>query len=317
MKCLSCGGEWISPVNISVSLDNCPFCGCTILNVERAKSYVSLSTFLQYIVSVYGIIIYNNKQKLDNLIADLYTGEKRMKRIYHRAIIDDNLSQHIYELSLKPLSEREIYYNYIIFKYINDNYLQPIIGKQIINEFISGLSLDIKVSYIMENTEALNYWIDEFGAKYSKDKKVLIKGVNIEFYMIKNGTMIIGKNAFKDSFELIDIEIPNSVIRIEEEAFSYCKNLESIQIPNSVIYIGDGVFDSCESLTNIELPDSIIHIGIWAFAGCKNLTNVRLSKSITAIREGTFAYCEKLHQINIPNLVDFVEKSTFEEDICI
>ena len=76
MKCLQCEGEWLPPTNVSISLDNCPFCGIPILNIEKAKSYTSLSNFLQYIVSLYGPEIYNNKQNLNGIIADLYTGEK-------------------------------------------------------------------------------------------------------------------------------------------------------------------------------------------------------------------------------------------------
>ena len=108
MKCLQCEGEWLPPTNVSISLDNCPFCGIPILNIEKAKSNTSLSNFLQYIVSLYGPEIYNNKQNLNGIIADLYTGEKRFKRIYHRAIMDSNLSQYVFKLSKKDLNEYEI-----------------------------------------------------------------------------------------------------------------------------------------------------------------------------------------------------------------
>lgn len=65
--------------------------------------------------------------------------------------------------------------------------------------------------------------------------------------MIKKGTMIVGKNAFKDSFELIDVGISNSVIRIEEEAFSYCEKLHQINIPNLVDFVEKSTFeeDTC------------------------------------------------------------------------
>lgn len=312
MKCLQCEGEWLPPTNVSISLDNCPFCGIPILNIEKAKSYTSLSNFLQYIVSLYGPEIYNNKQNLNGIIADLYTGEKRFKRIYHRAIMDSNLSQYVFKLSKNDLNEYEIYYNYIVFKFFEDNYIQSAIGLQIIDEFILGLNLDIKKPSILEDDKNVNYWIDEFGAKYSKDKKTLIKGVNIAFYTIKETTISIAQNAFTDCFELVEIVIPNSVIRIGEEAFSYCKNLERIKIPNSVTYIGDAAFDSCESLTGIKLPDSVIHIGIWTFACCKNIVDVRLSKSITILGEGTFAYCEKLHHVKIPKSVTVIHRNAFK-----
>lgn len=76
MNYLRCEGEWFPPTNMSISLDNHPFCGVPALNIEKAKSYTSFPNFLQYIVSLYGSEIYDNKLKLNNIIADLYTGEK-------------------------------------------------------------------------------------------------------------------------------------------------------------------------------------------------------------------------------------------------
>lgn len=285
MKCLKCGGEWTLPVKVSKSLDNCPFCGSLVLNEEKARNIASFPEFLQYMIQLYGSEIYTQKQRLSNIVADLYTGEEKMKRIYRRAIIDDDLSQRIFKLSLKPFEDREIYYDKIICSFIEANYIRSAIGLQVVEEFALGLKIHL---------EKLDYWVDEFGAKYSKDKKTLIKGVNIESYQIRKGTIVIEKYAFEDCFELFDIDIPNTVMKIEENAFAFCKNLGNIHIPDSVIFIGAGAFDSCESFTDISLPDSVIHLGVWAFADCKNLTHVRIPNLITSIGEGTFSGCEKL-----------------------
>lgn len=110
MKCTKCGGEWIPPQSISVSISNCPFCGTAVLNVELAKGYTSLNLFLQYIVSLYGKEIYKNKQKLSNLIADLYAGDEYLKRAYKRVILDDSLSIRIYELSQTSEEERKSFF---------------------------------------------------------------------------------------------------------------------------------------------------------------------------------------------------------------
>ena len=114
MKCEKCGKEWSPSKNISVSLTNCPFCGVPLLNIEKAGGYTDMGAFLAYLVALYGMGLYKNGQRLNNLIADLYHGDERMKRVYQRAIMDDALAQRIYELSFKPLSEREAYYNRIV-----------------------------------------------------------------------------------------------------------------------------------------------------------------------------------------------------------
>ena len=147
MKCERCGGEWIPPKDISVSLMNCPFCGTLVLNVEKAKSYQDMGEFLRYLVSLYGSELYENRQKLNNLIADLYQGDERMKRVYRRAIFDDSLSKRIYDLSLRPLNEREVYYNQLVNQFVETNFYTEDFGKQIIGNLALGLQLKI-VSFI-------------------------------------------------------------------------------------------------------------------------------------------------------------------------
>ena len=89
---------------------------------------------------------------------------------------------------------------------------------------------------------------DEFGVKYSKDWKRLLKApTDLDgVYSIKKGVKIIANHAF-----------------------SWCfYSLKSINIPDSVTSIGDGAFSECHSLKSINIPDSVTSIGDWAFYGC-------------------------------------------------
>ena len=88
---------------------------------------------------------------------------------------------------------------------------------------------------------------DEFGVKYSKDWKRLLKApaeLNGK-YSIRKGVKVIGNNAFGLCTSINSIEIPNSVTNIGECAFSSCESLTSINIPNSVASIGEGTFWLC------------------------------------------------------------------------
>lgn len=88
----------------------------------------SIEEVLQYIVACYGAEIYQDKQRLSNLIADLYRGEEKKKRVYRRAILDDSLSVKVHNLSLIPLSQRKAYYQPIVSKIIfrSKNIVRPI-----------------------------------------------------------------------------------------------------------------------------------------------------------------------------------------------
>lgn len=114
---------------------------------------------------------------------------------------------------------------------------------------------------------------DEFGVKYSRDWKRLLKApaeLNGK-YSIRKGVKVIGNNAFGLCTSINSIEIPNSVTNIGECAFSSCESLTSINIPNSVASIGEGTFDFCCSLTSIEIPNSVTNIEGWTFDLCKSL----------------------------------------------
>ena len=97
---------------------------------------------------------------------------------------------------------------------------------------------------------------DEFGVKYSKDWKRLLKAPSRlkGEYSIRKGVKVIG-----------------------DRAFYACKSLTSINIPNSVTYIGNHAFRGCKTLTCINIPNSVTNIGNEAFSGC--IYNHRTTKT--------------------------------------
>ena len=104
---------------------------------------------------------------------------------------------------------------------------------------------------------------DEFGVKYSKDWKRLLKAP-FELkgkYSIRKGVKVIGEHAFAFCDSLTNINIPNSVTTIGKLTFDGCESLTSINIPNSVTTIGDSAFYGCTSLTSINIPNSVTTIG--------------------------------------------------------
>ena len=134
--------------------------------------------------------------------------------------------------------------------------------------------------------------VDEYGAKYSKDGKRLLKGpcqscqyiYTSRYTILKNlGTEIIGDSAFSQCSGLTAIVIPPSVKAIGKKAFLGCHNLIYITIPQGVTTIESRAFSRCFNLEEIRIPPSVTVIGDSAFSSCSSLTSITIPPSVTAI----------------------------------
>ena len=147
-----------------------------------------------------------------------------------------------------------------------------------------------------------NAWIDEFGVKYSEDKKRLLKADRqIKKYSILKGTMVICDNAFEFCDIMTSVSIPDSVVTIGRFAFSCCESLKHITFPKSITNIGYGAFDGCKDLTSITIPSSVTFVGSFAFLNCAKLTSVAIPNSVTYIGKEPFKRCSNLETIYISN----------------
>ena len=83
--------------------------------------------------------------------------------------------------------------------------------------------------------------------------------------------------------------IPNGVICIGEEAFLNCMSLISVTLPDSVMSIGQSAFGRCTKLSSVTIPKSVNNIDLLAFENCISLTSMYYS--------GTKVQLEQLKQI--------------------
>ena len=146
---------------------------------------------------------------------------------------------------------------------------------------------------------------DEYGVKYSKDWKRLLRApIGLKGkYSIREGVKVVGNDAFQGCGFLTNIDLPESLTSIGRNAFFYCDSLTSIIIPNGVTSIGDHAFSKCNSLKSIIIPDSVTSIGNYAFLCCDSLTSINIPNGVTSIGEGAFGDCGSLTSINIPDSV--------------
>lgn len=127
----------------------------------------------------------------------------------------------------------------------------------------------------LEERLAADTWIDEYGAEYSVDKKVLKRvPKEITDYSILEGTEIIGDAAFSNCQDIVYVSIPNSINEIGHYAFAGCKKIFSFIIPSGVKSIGDGAFMNCETLKSLRLSAGLVSISSDAFDGCDNLYTI-------------------------------------------
>ena len=156
-------------------------------------------------------------------------------------------------------------------------------------------------------------FVDEWGVKYSKDGRKLLKapGELSGAYSVKEGTRIICNSAFSSCSSLSEIVIPSSVTSIGDSAFSSCSSLSEIVIPSSVTSIGDFAFYCCDSLSEIVIPSSVTSIGDSALYRCDSLSEIVIPSSVTSIGDSAFSWCSSLSEIVIPSSVTSIGDNAF------
>ena len=168
------------------------------------------------------------------------------------------------------------------------------------------------LSTTVTDEDLANAWTDEYGAKYSADKKRLLKVPHeiidnskrlptiLYEYSIKEGTEIICDSAFERCAGLTKINIPNGVSYIGKYAFWCCQGIESLALPDSLTEIGQGAFYECIRLKALELSDNIRMIGHSAFELCTNLKSIIIPDSVIKLGNCVFQNCYKLHSVTLP-----------------
>ena len=184
------------------------------------------------------------------------------------------------------------------------------------------------------------YYTSDNGVLFSKDKTMLVgypKSAENEFYRIPNGVKKIGKYAFCDSTNLLNLDIPNGVEIIEESALDGCNSLTSIVIPNSVTHIDGGAFYGCSNLNKIDMSSNIesvehgafentayydnksnwkngvLYIGPVLIKASDDLEGVyRIKDSTRVIAASAFCNCGVLDGIYIPDGVVAINDGAFD-----
>lgn len=145
-----------------------------------------------------------------------------------------------------------------------------------------------------------NYFSNEDGILFSRDKKTLIKyprTLSYSEYIIPEDVEIIDKYAFCDS-SLSNVVFGENFTEIKEHAFENCDNLSEIKFSENITTIGSDAFAYCDSIENVVIPDNVIYVGS-AFSECCNLKSIYYGKSVSSSDAWNYSGCSSLEKIEV------------------
>ena len=164
-------------------------------------------------------------------------------------------------------------------------------------------------------------FIDEWGVKYSKDGRKLLKAPQgfKRGYSVKEGTKIICNSAFSWCSSLAEVVIPNSVTSIGDGAFSFCSSLAKVVIPNSIVCINGNPFKAWHGKLECLSPSFVYENNILFNKDKSKIISFRNQKqtsyfipnSVTSIGDGAFSFCSSLSEVVIPNSVVYINGNPF------
>lgn len=136
-----------------------------------------------------------------------------------------------------------------------------------------------------------SHW--ENGVLYVGKALIKAKGTLDGSYTVKDGTVCIAAEAFKDCKSLTAITLPDSVRSICDCAFAGCDALRTFSIgkDSRLEAIGEKAFSSCSLLEELLLPAGLKQIGKKAFYFCSMLRKPELPCDVTVGQDAFLRAC--------------------------
>ena len=174
------------------------------------------------------------------------------------------------------------------------------------------------------------------GVKYLGEYAFLNSG--LKRVVLPAGLEEISYGAFKDCYNLVEINLPSSIIDIKGGSFYGTKYLDSIkedeygckyqenilleytgksaekiEIKAGTRLIAGSAFNNAESIKEVYIPKSVEHIGRYTFTKCHNLEKVEFEEDgkLTTVKGHTFDLCSNLKEIKLPKNIKTISEYAF------
>lgn len=132
----------------------------------------------------------------------------------------------------------------------------------------------------------------------------------IQSIKFNNPSFIIGEYTFVGCSNLLTVELPHYMEKLESGVFTDCTSLVEIDIQN-IKEINYSAFENCSSLKQIQFSDELTSIGAYAFTGCA-LTSITFPNSLESIGSKAFSKCTALNKVIFGNSVRDLGEYAFQ-----
>lgn len=157
----------------------------------------------------------------------------------------------------------------------------------------------------------------------------------------------IGKEVFKNCYNLKKINLSNKIQKLEDGVFENCKKLEQITLSQNLQSLNTKCFKGCDKLERIfvddnntifttvdgilysknkeylyyypnakkgdsyTVPNTVKTISDWAFCSTKYLKKITVSNETKDIQDYAFSGCTSVEEINMPKEIDVTIEDEF------
>ncbi len=144
------------------------------------------------------------------------------------------------------------------------------------------------------------------GVIFTADKKTLIAypiAKEGSDYIVPEGTVEIGKNAFSDNKYLKNVTIPGSVDLINPFAFSGCKSLEKLIINANLIGMGNYVISHNPKLKEVIFNGTAKWFSNYTFSDLPVIEKIQLPTYMEELDEKWIYNCNPNVKYDIPSML--------------
>ena len=134
-----------------------------------------------------------------------------------------------------------------------------------------------------------------FGASRYSDNSTRVPE-SLETVTITGGTRIMSR-AFSNCLNLVNVNMPNTVLLLGDYVFENCESLSSVAISEGLESLSYGMFSNCVSLEDVTIPDNVTKICSYTFVGCTGLASLPNLNNVSEIEEYAFSGCTGIKKI--------------------